>query len=97
MTDKITISAFQLFEMFPDEDSARAYLEGKRWPAGVCCPTCGVVEKIVKRGGKRAGYYRCPEGKGEEMIPSGVKALIPIAMGEEPLTAEEWAARQRRK
>lgn len=71
MTDKITISAFQLFEMFPDEDSARVYLEGRRWPAGVCCPTCGIVEKIVKRGGKRAGYYRCPEGCGEFTVRTG--------------------------
>jgi hypothetical protein len=27
-----TISTFQLFELFPDEESARVYLEGRLWP-----------------------------------------------------------------
>ena len=30
MADKITISTFQLFEMFPDAEAARKYLE-VRW------------------------------------------------------------------
>lgn len=56
---------------FSDEQAAREYLESRRWPNGVCCPTCGVAEKIVKRGGKRAGYYRCPEGCGEFTVRTG--------------------------
>ena len=32
MDDKITISTFQLFQMFPDQESARKYLESKLWP-----------------------------------------------------------------
>ena len=28
---KSTISTFQLFEMFPDEETARIYLEGRLW------------------------------------------------------------------
>ena len=32
-----TISTFQLFELFPDEESARIYLEQRIWPDG---PTC---------------------------------------------------------
>ena len=28
---KITISTFQLFEMFPNQESARKYLESKLW------------------------------------------------------------------
>jgi len=27
-----TISTFKLFELFPDEPSARKYLEGRLWP-----------------------------------------------------------------
>ena len=30
-----TISTFQLFEMFPDQETARVYLEGRLWPNGV--------------------------------------------------------------
>ena len=35
---KSTISTFQLFEMFPDAEAARVYMEGKRWPDGAVCP-----------------------------------------------------------
>lgn len=38
MDDKITVSTFQLFEMFPDQESARKYLESRLWPNGVKCP-----------------------------------------------------------
>lgn len=71
MNDTVTISTFQLMQMFPDEAAARDYLESRRWPNGVCCPTCGAAEKIVKRGGKRAGFYRCPEGCGEFTVRTG--------------------------
>lgn len=30
---KSTISTFQLFALFPDEETARVYLEGRLWPA----------------------------------------------------------------
>jgi transposase-like protein len=56
MNDKITISTFQLFEKFPDQESARVYLEGRLWPNGVKCPTCKTGERITARKG---GYYRC--------------------------------------
>lgn len=51
-----TISTFQLFERFPDAESARVYLEGRLWPNGVTCPTCKAGERITTRKG---GYYRC--------------------------------------
>jgi len=53
---KSTISTFQLFELFPDEDSARVYLEGRLWPNGTICPTCKARDRITPR---KAGYYRC--------------------------------------
>lgn len=54
--DKITISTFQLFEMFPDQESARKYLEPRLWPHGVKCPVCGEVKRITAR---KQGFYRC--------------------------------------
>lgn len=51
-----TIGTFQLFELFPDEQSARVYLEGRLWPNGTVCPTCKAGERITPR---KAGYYRC--------------------------------------
>lgn len=51
-----TISTFQLFQLIPDAESARLYLEGRLWPNGVTCPTCKSGERITARKG---GYYRC--------------------------------------
>lgn len=56
MSDKITVSTFQLFQMFPNQESARKYLEGRLWPNGVKCPFCGRTENITTR---KNGFYRC--------------------------------------
>jgi transposase-like protein len=53
---KSTISTFELFQMFPDAESARAYFEAKRWPDGAVCPACGEAERI---GTRKGGFYRC--------------------------------------
>lgn len=53
---KTTISTFQLFKLFPDQDTARLYLESRLWPNGVTCPVCRKGERITTRKG---GYYRC--------------------------------------
>jgi len=53
---KSTISTFQLFEMFPDQESARIYLESILWPNGPTCSICQSRERITTRKG---GYYRC--------------------------------------
>jgi hypothetical protein len=31
---KSTISTFELFQRFPDNEAARIYFEGQRWPEG---------------------------------------------------------------
>ena len=53
---KSTISTFKLFETFPDEETARQYLEGRLWPDGVMCPTCAAKDRITPR---KQGFYRC--------------------------------------
>jgi transposase-like protein len=53
---KSTISTFELFDLFPDEETARIYLEGRLWPSGPVCPTCLAADRITTRKG---GYYRC--------------------------------------
>lgn len=42
--------------MFPDSESARVYMETKRWPSGAVCPACDEAKRIGKR---PAGFYRC--------------------------------------
>lgn len=45
--NKITISTFELFKMFPDQETARLYLEGRLWPNGVRCPHCNKGDRIT--------------------------------------------------
>ena len=56
MNDHTTISTLQLFQMFPDQETARLYLEKRLWPNGVRCPICGLGERI---GAHSPGLYRC--------------------------------------
>ena len=35
-----TISTFQLFKLFPDQETARVYLESRLWPNGPTCSVC---------------------------------------------------------
>ena len=51
-----TISEYQLFQMFPDQETARTFMEQKRWPNGPQCPHCQEDERI---GTRKGGYYRC--------------------------------------
>lgn len=57
-----TISTFELFALFPDEETARVYLEGRIWPSGPVCPACGSPEHISSLGTcatRKPGFYRC--------------------------------------
>jgi transposase-like protein len=65
---KSTISTFQLFEMFPDQEAARTYLEGRLWPNGPRCPVCGLGERITARAG---GFYRCNQCKEDFTVRTG--------------------------
>ena len=65
---KSTISTFQLFEMFPDQETARVYLEGRLWPNGPRCPVCGSGERITVR---KDGYYRCNACKEDFTVRTG--------------------------
>ena|ERR1022692_536435 len=53
---KSTISTFQLFERFPDQESARIYLETRLWPNGPTCPQCHSNARVTAR---PKGSYRC--------------------------------------
>jgi transposase-like protein len=57
---KVTISTYEFFKKFPDENTARLHLEQKRWNSKAVCPKCGCIESQWKqsRDGKD-GYFRC--------------------------------------
>jgi transposase-like protein len=46
-------------DRFNNDDAARAYLEGLRWPSGPVCPHCGVIDHSYAI--KPKGTYRCAE------------------------------------
>jgi transposase-like protein len=57
-----TISTFQLFALFPTEDSARIYLEKRLWPNGPTCPDCKSGDRVSTLGvcaTRKPGFYRC--------------------------------------
>jgi len=65
---KSTISTFKLFEIFPDEATARTYLEGRLWPNGVKCPSCKDGDRITTR---KDGFYRCNACKLDFTVRTG--------------------------
>jgi len=65
---KSTISTFQLFSMFPDQETARVYLESRLWPNGPRCPVCSQGERVTARAG---GYYRCNACKEDFTVRTG--------------------------
>src|SRR6204780_2519045 len=75
---KSTISTFELFAMFPDQETARTYLEGRLWPNGPRCPVCGLGERITERTG---GFYRCNQCKEDFTVRTGTvmeRSHIPL-------------------
>ena len=73
-----TTSTFQLFEMLPDAESARKYIEARRWPDGAFCPSCGECERIKTRKG---GFYRCNSCKVDFTVRTGTifeRSHIPL-------------------
>jgi transposase-like protein len=75
---KSTISTFELFQMIPDQEAARVYLEKRLWPNGACCPVCGLGDRITARKG---GYYRCNQCKEDFTVRTGTvmeRSHIPL-------------------
>lgn len=64
--------------MFPDQESARDYLESRRWPEGATCPVCGGRECVTKRKG---GFYRCNPCKEDFTVRTGTifeRSKVPL-------------------
>src|ERR1051326_2378450 len=68
MNDHVTVSTFQLFQMFPDQESAREYLESRLWPQGAHCPVCGLRDRVTAR---KAGYCRCNQCSEDFTVRTG--------------------------
>lgn len=59
---KLTLSAYEFLNRFPDEDAARAHIETSRWRGQPVCPHCGSIGRMYSESRKGvAGYYRCSD------------------------------------
>ena len=76
--NRTTISLIEMFNRFPDQDSARSYMEAQRWPDSVTCPHCQEAKRIHKRKG---GYYRCNACREDFTVRTGTvmeRSHIPL-------------------
>jgi transposase-like protein len=69
---------------FHDDDAARNYLEGVRWPNGPVCPKCGSVGEHYELKGKstRAGVRKCADCRKPFSVTVGTvfeRSKIPLS------------------
>ena len=83
MADAETLSLFEFFQRFPNEESARRFFENKRWPNGVSCPHCGSVS-ISECKDHRPMAYRCRDCRQHFSVRTG------SVLGESRLPLQKW-------
>lgn len=66
--DNLTVSVFELQQLFPDQEAARFYLEARLFRDGAKCPECKGADRITTRKG---GYYRCNKCKVDFTVRTG--------------------------
>ena len=76
------ITLVQLADMFPTEDSARAWFETRLWPEGRYCPHCGSVN--THEAGHNNMPYRCTDCRGYFSVKTGT------AMHNSRLPLRKW-------
>jgi transposase-like protein len=76
------ISVYEILRKFPNEMSARLYLEQKRWANGIECPRCKSTK--IGRFGKNEGWHRCNNCK----KPFNVKTCTVFERSKIPL--DKW-------
>lgn len=65
-----TISVYEFFKQFLDEESARLFFEGKRWPEGVACPHCE-SKSVSECKNHKPMAYRCRECRKHFSVRTG--------------------------
>ena len=69
-SDRQGITLMQLFDMFPDEQSAQKWFEETRWPDGRACGKCGSVNTRDVASGKPMPYW-CTDCRSYFSIKTG--------------------------
>ena len=80
------ITLTQLADLFPDDETARAWFEKQRWPDGPYCPHCGTfnVQANIKH---KSMTHRCRDCDGKPMFT--LRTKTPLA--DSNLGYRDWA------
>ena len=82
--DRRGISLLELTRMFPDDQAARIWFEGIRWPDGRRCPRCGSAETSYVQGENPMPYH-CKKCRKYFSVRTGT------VMASSKLGLQKWA------
>lgn len=84
MTDKPeTVSLYQFFQRFPNEEAARQYFERNRWNGEVACPHCGSLS-VAEVKNHKPMPYRCRDCRQHFSVRTGT------VLAESRLPLHKW-------
>jgi transposase-like protein len=78
-----TLSLYEFFKRFPDEEAARKFFEGKRWPEGAHCPHCGSLS-VAEVKNHKPMPYRCRDCRQHFSVRTGT------ILGDSRLPLHKW-------
>ena len=79
------ISLPELFVMFPDEESARLWIESVVWPNGPVCPRCGAQDRVKPTPNGKPLPYWCGDCRGHFSVRMGT------ALERSKVSLQKWA------
>lgn len=83
MLNRDTLSAFDLFQKFPNEEAAQKYFEQRRWSHEPVCGHCGSVS-VVECKGHKPMPYRCKDCRKHFSVRTGT------VLAESRLPLQKW-------
>lgn len=78
-----TLSLYEFFKRFPDEEAARKFFEGKRWGDEVSCPHCGSLS-VAEVKNHKPMPYRCRDCRQHFSVRTGT------VLAESRLPLHKW-------
>lgn len=78
-----TLSLYEFFKRFPNEEAARKFFEGNRWADGVHCPHCGSLS-VAEVKNHKPMPYRCRDCRQHFSVRTGT------VLGDSRLPLHKW-------